>query len=249
MTWTQKPIPAPLLAEVEAIASQISSLTAPVVTLLDVASSALDAAKIFFSAAGNPTTALANSLITELENLNNDIFGTGVFQIVVQPFELTVREPIPGIGTASTIDTESRLLEIAQTGATLAPDAFGITRLTPVKNIQKIVDSFDDVGDVERPQFSDSAEVCAFGMMVTSPTVNGFNQILESLLGVWDMGDLRRLLDRMNRQTNTDTGGVIPTASRPPDWDSVRFNSINFLKDTQDQINKQIALLRGLIKP
>ena len=246
MTWTKKPIPAPLIDGVEELATNISSITQPVVTLLDLASSALEVAKIFFATQASPTTALANALIDEVQNLNNDIFGSGVFQLVVQPFEINKKFGVPLIGQAGPIDTETKLFGLQQTGTILPSNDFGIPSLTPSRVIDKIVQSFDDQGDLERPQFSNNASVAAFGFMVSAPDVNGFVSLLEGLQAVWDFGAFSRLLNQMKQKANFPSGFPTPV-SRPPDWDSVRFNSIDFMKKTQDQLNNQLNFLRGLL--
>lgn len=245
MPWEQKPIPAPLIDGLEELAVAISSVTQPVVVLLDIASKSLEVAQLFFSTTGNPTTALALALIDELEALNNDIFGTGVFQLITQPFEIAEKLNIPGVGSPSVFDSEAKLIEVS--GGTLAPNDFGVPQLTPSKNIDKILQSFDDAGDVNRPIFSDNSEVCAFGFLLSAPDIDGFNNVLESLSGVWDFGEFARLLEKLKNAVNDDNGGDIPIPSRKPDWDSVRFNSVKFLADTQNELNKQLAFMRGLI--
>ena len=247
MSWEKKPVPAPLIDGLEDIATAITSITQPVIVLLETALAAIEVAKIFFLTSANPTTALANALIGELEKLNNDTFGTGVFQLVVQPFDISTKFTIPGVGLLSSVDTDAKLVEFAQAGATFALDDFGIPALSPQTNISKILQSFDDEGDSERPQFSDGAQVTAFGFMITAPNVGDFNDILESLLAVWEIGDFRKLLNRLKESINAETAGVIPIPSRKPDWDSVRFNSVDFLAKTQNEINKQLAFLKGLI--
>ena len=247
MGWELKPIPAPLLSELEGLATSISSITQPVVTALDTAQAALDVAKAFVTTSANPTTALALALIDELENLNNDIFGTGVFQLVVQPFDASARKTIPRIGEIPGFNAADTLIEIEQAGSTLPANFLGVPSLTPERTIRLITQSFDDEGDAQRPQFSDSASVTAFGFLVTAPDADEFASLLESLRAVFDLGPFERLLERLKRVTNLETGGIAPPISRLPDWDSVRLNSVSPLKETQDFINKQLNFLRGLV--
>lgn len=221
MSWTPKTLTPPLPAEAQAVVDAVSAVTSTVGGVLATFSALLDAAKIFFVAGTDLFVALVSAIITEAENLNNDFFGSGAFQLIVSPFDLA----------------GPRFLEEG-----VGKDQYGIPFLTPRDAISAAVRSLDDTGDINRPVFSDSADVAAFGLLITAPDVRAFIALLEALLSVWTLDDLEFIINRTKAKANPP-----PKKSVPVDWTSLRFNQIKALGDIQRENNKALSIARGYL--
>jgi hypothetical protein len=119
-------------------------------------------------------------------------------------------------------------------------DSFGIPKLSPRQAILAAVESLDDLGDPNRPQFSDNAQVCALGIMATAPGLDQFKALIELLLQVFEIPEWRIALLKFNEVSTTGT-----TASAFPDWKSVRLNSFTPMDDIQSAILDVIHTVQG----
>lgn len=219
MSWTPKTVTPPLPSEVNDILTGLNSLTGSVSSSLGTISSLLDAAKPFFSGGTDPFAALVTAILTELQNFNNDFFGSGAFQLVIDPFA----------AFGPRFNEEGR-----------GKDKYGIPLLTPKDALNKAIRSFDDQGDEDRPQFSDSANVSAFGLLVTAPDLSIFLDILQALASVWTIDDITFTFNRLQK-----TSQPKPKKSIAPDWSSLRFNQVGALGDIQKEINKALSITKG----
>lgn len=75
----------------------------------------------------------------------------------------------------------------------------GFPLLSASQAIQSAIDSFDDEGDPNRPQFSSSAEVAAFGLMITFPTFQQFLNLLNLIGDLFDFPQLDFVKARAQR--------------------------------------------------
>lgn len=164
MSWQQKNLGPPIPPEAQAIVDSLSTASSSVIPILDAASTALDIVKVIYNAGTDLYSAIMAALITECENLVNDYFNTGAYELIVSPFHA-----------------------IAQR---LPKDKYGIHLMNPGQAINLAIKSFDDLGDDKRPQFSANANVSAFGILITVPDVGLFLQLLDSLYGVWTTWDI-----------------------------------------------------------
>lgn len=221
MTWTPKTLTPPLPPEAQQVVDAVSSATSTVSGVLSTFSALLDAAKIFFTAGTDLFVALVSAIITEAENLNNDYFGSGAFQLIVSPFDVAT----------------TRFLEEGN-----GKDQYGIPFMTPGQAIAHAVRSLDDAGDLNRPIFSDSADITALGLLITAPDVRAFIALMEALLAVWTLDDLVFIINRTKEKANG-----VPKKSVPVDWSSLRFNQIKALGDIQRENNKALAIARGYL--
>lgn len=233
MTWTPKTITPPLPPEAQDIVDAISTVTGTVSGILTTFSTLLDAAKIFYNGGTDLFVALMNGIIDAAEDLNNDYFGSGAFQLIIDPFSLP-----------STRYLEQGINDLAEdiTGAKIKKkDQFGIPQLTPAECIAAAIRSFDDTGDENRPIFSDAADITALGLLITAPDLSAFLDLLEKLLSVWTLDDLEFIFDRFQLKVNPVKKSV------PVDWGSIRFNQIKALGDIQKENNKALAIARGYL--
>lgn len=219
MSWKLQSVPAPIPDGVQTIVDTLDSVATPLIAALDVLSTALNAAKIFFTSTSDPFSALVGSLLTEVQDLINDLFGTGVFVLFVDATKIEGR---------------------------VAVDTFGIPTLKPDLALSTAVASFDDTGDTDRPQFSDSAQVAALGLLLTAPDVNEFIALFTRLEAVFDLEPFKRLLTLLNRKTNVVPPDP-PVPSILPDWDSLKLNNIKAMSDIQVQLNNVLGLVQGYV--
>lgn len=221
MSWTPKTVTPPLPPGAADVVAAIGAATSTIGGVLSTVSALLDAAKIFFTAGTDLLQFLMNAVITEAENLNNDFFGSGAFQLIVSPFDMA----------------GPRYLEDGN-----GKDQYGIPYITPRDAISAAVRSLDDLGDANRPVFSDSAQIAAFGLLVTAPDVKALIALMEALLSVWTLDDLVFIINRTKAKSSPK-----PKKSVPVDWSSLRFNQIKALGDIQAENNKALAIARGYL--
>lgn len=174
MPWMQRPLVPPLPGEAQDIVDVLDTVASGVLPILNAASTLLNAAQIFFQTA-DLYKALITALLNQTEALVNDLFGSGAFELVINPFTVF-----------------NRRQEL---------DKYGIPTLTPEEAVNLAIRSLDDLGDQGRPQFSPAANVSAFGILVTAPNVGVFLDILRGLLSLWTIDDLRFLIDQIERRT------------------------------------------------
>lgn len=212
MSWHKATIKSPIPTELQGIASSLSSFISTVGTVLNVISTAIDVIKNFVTTTVDPFKTLVGTLLNELESFNNNLFSTGIYTLVVSPFDKS---------------------------APIEHDALGIPKFPVQVCLQRAIDSFSDICDVNRPQFDNSATVSAFGVLITAPTIDGFLGKIGQLKSIIDFGGLSRIEKKYNR---LNTSGC---ASTLPDWHSIRLNSISQLAQYQTIINDFIHQLRG----
>jgi len=218
MSWVKTNLVTPIPKEISQALEPVTDLIAAILPLLSAIQSFLDIAKVFVVSQVDGFSSLANTAITALEQLVNDLFASGMYFINVDPFTTQ-------IATGKKFDTIT-----------------GLPILTSAQAIETLVSSFDDKGDAARPQFSPNATVCAFGIMVTAPTPQQFLDILKKIRLVFDWPGLPDLELRVVRYAEPK-----PVVSESPDWKSLRLNSIGIFADLQREINKQLAIVRGYL--
>lgn len=175
MPWQQKTLLPPLPSEAQGIVDGLDAVAGSIVPILDAAATLLDAAKIFFSAGTDLYATLMTALITEVEDLVNDLFGAGAFELLVH--------------SDAVLSTK------------LKKDKSGIKLITPVDAVNIAIQSFDDLGDDQRPQFSDGASVSGFGFLVTAKDVFLLIKILEILASVLGLPQIGKIFDDMKEAT------------------------------------------------
>lgn len=246
MTWTKKSIPAPIPEGLDVIAAESSAILSAVSPILDTAISALEAASAFIGSDEDPIQSIALVLLQELQNFNNDLFGTGVFNLVVNPFNLLGENDPMSIAENQAL--APYLPNFNKTFGVRKRDQFGWPLVSPGKIIDIMQQSFDDDGDVNRPQFSESAEVCAFGFLITAPSLESLRPLMESLQAVMDLKQFENILKKLKSKLGEDPnegGFIVP--SRQPDWTSFRMNSMEPFKSIQRSVNSQIDYYEGLL--
>ena len=227
MAWQKSsvgaPVPQAIVSAVDAVDTVVSILD----PILTVAETALEVAKVFVKTTTDPAAVLFDAVISDLENLINDLFATGVYCLEVNPFNIQASSVIvPGaVGGPSPIIGRW--------------DVFGIPLMTPNECIINMINSFDDLGDTARPQFSSQASIVAFGFLITAPDIAGFLALIDAFLAVFDWPGFDLMKARMAKQITE------PVPSVYPDWVSLKLNSIKQLKDIQDSLLDLVNTLKG----
>lgn len=214
MAWVKKDVGAPVSQALVDAAGTAATAVGTMAGVLSIATSLLKVAQVFVNKKVDPFAAAFQSVITELENLNNDLFATGVYILTINQLD------VPGARRQ---------------------DDFGVPILYPREALQMAIESFDDIGDPNRPQFSDGAQVCAFGFLATAPSLVGLIDLIDALLGVFNIKDWELIKKRLKRISDPPS-----VASVYPDWKSLRLNSVSQLKSIQDSTNRLLETVRGL---
>lgn len=227
MSWTKKKVLAPLPEELEPIISTLTGTANSVQAILEPLSLALEAASTLFLIGNDLFAAIMNEVIGLIEDLVNDLFGAGLFQLIINPFTISNTT----LRRARIDDGES--------------DAFDVTFITPDQAIKLAIKSLDDPGDVDflgnfkRPNFSESATVAGFGLLVTVKDINAYLRLLKLLFKVWATEDLDfaiKKAESLLTETPRSTGA---------DWDSMRLNQITQLGLIHQQLLAVLALCKG----
>lgn len=232
MTWTKKELLPPIPPEIQPLLDDITNASSTVIDVLNGFSSALEVAKLFFIAGNDLFAVIMDIIIQAIEDLINDLFGAGLFQLVVNPFT---------IGS----DTLRRAR---------VDNQFNISIVTPDDAIKLAIKSLDDPGDIDpasitpdnplgnlkRPNFSAGSTVAGFGLLVTAKDINAYIEILSQLAKVWQTSDIEFAISQANKAT-------VPAIPRSTgaDWDSLRVNQIGSLGSIQNQLLKMLALTKG----
>ena len=252
MPWEQKAIPSPLIDGMKDIASALAAPGQAVETILGTTADAIDIAKLFVTAQVDPLSALFLAVLDEIDELVNDTFGAGIYQLYVNPFEvqsLGVEEIKTKFSTGISLDPTADEIKfiVQEKSSEYQFDNFGIPLMTPGTAINHMIRSFDDEGDLKRPIFSPSAEVCAYGIIVTAPSLAGFTPILEGLLAILDLKPFARLLNNLLKKS-VSAEFFIPRFSRKPDWNNtLSLSSIPILREQRDVLIDALNTVRGYV--
>jgi len=215
MSWIKRDIAGPIPAGLGSLASTAGTMAGALTPLLATASAAVAAAQSFFNPTTNPYAGIANSLLTQAQALSTDLFSTGVYYLSVNG------DNVAGV---------------------TRHDQFGIPLLTPRQAITAAISSFDDLGDTQRPQFSNNATVCALGLLGTVPSPGQFTSLLNGLNAVLSIPDLNNLSLTIGRRSQPAQPQAVP-----PNWISFRLNSIPQLASSQTAINNSITTAEGYL--
>lgn len=168
MSWEKHTIGIHVPEAISAAADGAQAVAGGLDAVVSAAASLVDVASAFYEGTADPAAGLVEQLITTVSTLVDDAFGTGVYILVVTPYNV----------------------------GTLPKGAGGVPLLTPRRAIDNMRRSFDDAGDDARPQFSETAQTTGLGLLATAADVEGLISAVEALSALLDLPDLRRMLDR-----------------------------------------------------
>lgn len=256
MSWSKTDVDLPLLNGIDDILGTLNQGASNLETVLNTTLTALDAAKVAYIASADPFSFLFESLLIEVENLINDTFNSSASVLICNPLTLgkTVVEEVEGefINTQAEFFTfENSHLKINNKNISYKFDKHGIPQMTPAECINAMIASFEDLGDQQRPQFTSSAQVASFGVIITAPDLVGFVPLLTNLLDVFNLRPLSDLLNKYISKANLDPLGNPDTSkvvSRAPDWTSYKLSSIGALGEQRNELIKILNTLRGYVE-
>jgi len=171
VAWEQRNVAAELPSEFSGLVASAQGVSTSLETAANLLKAAVNTAKLFVTSNVDPTSALANAIITEIETVVDDFFSTGFFVLTITPNDL----------------------------ARPSYDSFGLPTMTPAQAIAAAQASFDDAGDNIRPQFSSSASVTGFGIMATSASVEDLIDKLRGLISLLNLDGLALYLEQAER--------------------------------------------------
>ena len=203
-------------AGLSALAGGVDSLATAANATLDAAGAALDAAKVFLSGTSAPQAAAAASLVSQAQGLLGDLFGAGFYQLIVHPWT-------PGVGRG---EGPWRHLDFPRC-------------------IRTVIESLDDAGDPERPQFSSTAPVELVCLVAGAPSPALFRSVLQAFQALTGAAAFRLALRRLEQAFELErTRFEIPQGSRPPDWQSATMReAFPALAPLEDALRRQLATL------
>lgn len=137
----------------------------------------------------------------------------------------------------NSLNNQRQILELER--ADYGFDSFGIPILTPSDCIAQAINSFDDLGDAERPILSDAVEVSAIGFMATAPGLDQFKTIIQEFLAVFQIPDWELALFRFNEVSTTTVPSTLP------DWKSMRLNSFAPMDQLQRALIGVLETVKG----
>lgn len=219
--WMIGSIAVPIPSEVQDLADSLSALTDTIDPILQAAVALLDIAKTFMLGLSDLFASLVGVIIAEIETFVNDLFATGFYFLFVNPFEVGIRSTATrdklallnsqlaqaranyqvAVKEHNTISKALLKQEIdALEGridllkfSSFNVDANGFPLMTPAEAIDHAVGSFDDTGDARRPVLSETAEVTAIGIMMTSPELSTFSSLLNTVFDICSISHLSDL--------------------------------------------------------
>jgi len=214
--WQKLTIKTPNVANkaapvISSIHSGLSFLTNVVSTI----SAAIDLVKNFVTGVVDRFKPIVGTIIDELENIENDLYATGCYALVITPWNVSGEKKY---------------------------DTLGIPVLTVQSAINEAIKSFDDKGDENRPQFSDEANVAAFGILVTAPNLDNFIDLLKRVIQVFYVFDWEFTIKKLERYNEEN-----PISSVPPDWFKLAISSIGFFKDVKKDIKELKETIKGYL--
>lgn len=214
MAWEKKDVTSVLPDEFSDLATTAETLSSNLTAIVDVLKAAVLVAKVFVTTNVDPFSTLAQAIIGEIEELINDFFASGFSMLVITPNDI-------------------------ENGSF---DSFGVPTMTPDRALKEAIASFDDVGDARRPQFSDSASVTGFALLVTAPNIDDLVTKLEGLKSVLNLKGLDVYLKQAKRAQTQPT-----RASKMPDWKTTKLADIPGFSDLHKSLKGYLNQFKGYL--
>ena len=239
MSWKQSNVQSPVDDELVKFLENSAVLSDKVSGILDTASEILDVVSALYVEEADPLASVMGIIVSQIQNFFNDLFGTGVHTLVINPFgkEKDSKDK-PGVKKKIVDEVlgESTLFD-------LKTDEFGIPLLTPSDAIDLAVDSFYDLNDPDRPIFSEGATIGAYGILLTAPGLEIFIESLEALNEIFSIPEFEYTLKKVKLLKNP------PAASENPDWQKLALNSFEPLGEIQREMNDYLQIALGYLSP
>ena len=205
-------------AGLSSLVDGVGTLATAANATLDAGETALAAASALLAGPAAPQAAAAAALVTTAQALLNDVFGAGFFHLFAHPWQ-------HGVGAGE-----------------------GPWRHLPFPRCAQVIgESFDDLADQERPQFSSLAPVEMIVVITGAPSPTIFAQVLDGLNAIMDFREFRLAARRLAQALELeDQRFTISQGSRLPDWRSVTVReALPALAPVETAIKDALALLES----
>jgi len=220
--WTQGNLGLNCPAPIQALVTNLGSVNTALKSVMMMIQSLAKVAEVYYKAVINPFMALAGKLVTTIENFIKDMFSSGIYQLVVAPYE--------GYNSYTKMNDD------------------GYYILTPGQAITTASNSFNDLGDKNRPVYSANATVAALGFLLTAYTPSGLQALMDQFNNVLEVNDFVDISAQAKRNARKGiTGGTRVYKNTPPDWTSVSLRSISILADVEKEMIKAVELINGFV--
>jgi hypothetical protein len=150
---------------IKTISKALNDVSTPLINVLNATKKILDIIKVFIVNIDDPVKMLLAQIMKTIEDFLNDLNSTGIYMLQVLPGSADIN-PYKNPDYFRNFDFKN--LNIFNTTGWFDPVKGGYNSF-----LAKIIKSFDDPGDGNRPQFSDSAMVGAFIMAIDSGSLDG----------------------------------------------------------------------------
>lgn len=174
MAWKKTDVAAPVFNEIAALSGSAAKSVSSIASLAKQATATVDKVKKSYASKADPLIQSFTTVVAATQNLLNDTFGTGVFMLTINQFD------VPGARRV---------------------DDFGVPILYPREALQMAIESFDDLADPLRPVFSADATVCAYGFLATAPSISGVVALIDELVRVFDVSEWNLIKTRYRNAT------------------------------------------------
>ena len=115
----------------------------------------------------------------------------------------TLVVPIPVIGSKSTAISEIKTIENKAISGNKNKVIIPLRSLTPQQAFNDFYNSFTDLSDRNRPQWSSNDYATGFGIVITTPDINGFISLINTLQEFFSFPELNELTHKFLTEVRT----------------------------------------------
>lgn len=174
----------------------------------------------------DPFNAFLSSFLGQVESIVDDTLNTGMEFIFISPQNVDGAVPIKTPLEESDIPSNIKNaigsgwanLEQSAIDAIKASTSVYIKGLTPQQAINELIQSLDDTNDVSRPQYSDTAYVAGFGLLLTANTYVSIQRALSSLKALLDIKDITDYVDGFSSRINSKKSELADVSAILEEW-------------------------------
>lgn len=151
------------------MALSLTQVIDPLITALDITTQVLNVIKLFIIDIADPMKIIIEQLKKTIDNFINDLSATGLYALYIMPGQLGINPFKYPQYFRDLPKDQYNIFDINQ------PSWFDCVKGGYSSFISKIIGSFDDPGDGNRPQLSSNAMVGGYVMMFDSGTIGPDN--------------------------------------------------------------------------
>lgn len=163
-------------ASIKVFITAIQEVLPPVISALEIVNAILNVVKALIVGKTDLLRVIIEELIAQVEVLLDDLAGTGLYSLFLLPDDYVIyKETIHSL--QGVLDEDGNPVE--PKGFQIFHDYFDVVKFGSQAFKNKIINSFDDLADSRRPQFSDSAYA---GGLILAVDSEDPMEIIESMI-------------------------------------------------------------------